>query len=87
MPFINVQCHNLLKKLIQRLIRVCHNQSTLIGLIVVDVRNYLHGNICFARTRRTHHQSKARLHSRSYGFNLRGRKANAISKIRSGNIN
>lgn len=48
MPLVDVDGHDLLKQLVQRLIGVCHQQSALLRIVVVEVRNYLHCHVSFS---------------------------------------
>jgi hypothetical protein len=80
MSFVNVQSHDFLKQLVQRLIGVGDNQSTLRREVVVDVGYDLHGHISFTRTGRTNNQGQAWLHSRADSFHLSCSKGNGIPK-------
>lgn len=53
MTFVNVQLHDFFKKLIQSLIRMSYQQSSLLGPIMVNIGNYLNSNVRFTRTRRS----------------------------------
>mmetsp|Transcript_14427 Transcript_14427/g.20113 ORF Transcript_14427/g.20113 Transcript_14427/m.20113 type:complete len:227 (-) Transcript_14427:914-1594(-) len=53
-PWLNVQSHNLFKKLIESLVGVGDNQNTLVGEVVIPVGNNLHGYIGFSSSRWTH---------------------------------
>lgn len=55
MSLINVQLYDLLKQLIECLVAVRDNQCALLGPVVVDVVDDLHGHIRLARSRWTNH--------------------------------
>ena len=76
---LNVQRHDLLKQLIQRLVRVRDNQRALVRVIVIQIRDNLHCHVRFARARRSHHHGQARLHARADGLDLRGREGHRVA--------
>ena len=50
MSLINIQVNNLLEELIESLVAMGNDKSTLIREVVVDVVDYLHGHVRLPRT-------------------------------------
>lgn len=69
---VNVQAHDLFKKLVQRLVRMRHNERLLVREVVVDVRDDLYGDVRFTSAWRTDDHRQAWLHSGPDRFDLRG---------------
>ena len=55
MSFVDVELHDLLEQLVERLVRVRHDDRALIGPVVIDVVDDLHGHVRLARARRSDH--------------------------------
>ncbi len=70
MLLLHVKRHDLLKDLIERHVGVRHDERALLGEVVIEVRNDLHGNVRLARSRRTDNQCQPRLHARPDRFDL-----------------
>ena len=63
MLLVDVQLHDLLEQLIQRLVRVRDDQRSLLRKVVVDVGDDLHGHVGLTGTRRTDDQRETVLHA------------------------
>nr|CAD7406124.1 unnamed protein product [Timema cristinae] len=70
MSLINVQSHDLLKQLVERLVGVSDNESPLSGEVVVQVGDYLDRYVCLTCTWGTHHERQSRLHARTNSLHL-----------------
>ena len=57
---------------------MCDDECALVGEVVVDVGDDLHGNVGLAGARRPHHHGQTWLHPRLDGFHLRRREGNGV---------
>jgi len=60
--------HDLLENLVEGLVGVGHNESTLGGAVVVEVGEDLHGDVRLARAGRAYNQRKAWVEARPDGL-------------------
>ncbi len=63
MSFVNVQCDDLLKELVERLIAVSDNQRALLREVVVNVGDDLDSHIGLTRSRRSNNLQTPNSHA------------------------
>lgn len=68
----------LLEDVVERLVGVSNDESALLREGVVDVGDYLHRRISFARARRSDHNCKPRVHRRPQPLHLHRREAHGV---------
>ena len=61
---------DLLEQVVERLIRVRDEKGALLGEVVVEIVDDLHGHVGFAGTRGTDHHGEAGLHAGADGLDL-----------------